>query len=278
MKKKLLLLSLVMLFAAPSMMAQLTKGTPGADIVRTGNRAKAGDFGFYFSFYNMGAEYMFGAFDRQFSGYESSRSPIPLVNVKYMVSNELEFRMGIEIKKQTLRANTGELSIPGDTDSFMNQTQNLLTMVDNIITPGIAYHFSKSNILDVYIGAELPLGYTRDRMRSRTDIEDNFYFQRYTSNTWNVGLAGFLGLQAYIGNLPLAIGMEWGIFGRFNLNNKGTFEVQMDKDSDPIKQYMITHDEIANEFGFGPFDEITTARKFFAGNQLRFTITYFFNK
>ena len=77
--------------------------------------------------------------------------------------------------------------------------------------------------------------------------------------------------------------MEWGIFGRYNLGNKSTTEFKADKDTDMVKSYNLTQDELEDLFGTtlgiaAPYDHIKSARKFFAGNQLRFTVTYFFNK
>lgn len=265
---------MVVVFAAPSsMMAQLTKGKPSADVIRTGNRAKAGDFGFFFGFYNSDVESLFGAFDRQ---YSFKRTPIPLVNLKYMASDNLELRVGIEIKKSTLAAKIGDRA-GGVADGFMETEQGVLTSVDNLLAPGFAYHFSKSNVLDVYFGAELPIGYTRDREYYKYVVEGDEGYDKATSMAWNVGLSGFIGVQAYIANLPLAVGMEWGIFGRYNLNNKSKYESKAIGNSDVIYKYDLNDADLRGLFG-GVYDEVKSARKFIAGNQLRFTVTYFFNK
>ena len=63
-----------------------------------------------------------------------------------------------------------------------------------MLYPGIAYHFSRRNLLDVYVGAELPLGWSSDR----SILESGDMTSRTTKSAFVIGLGAFIGLQAYI--------------------------------------------------------------------------------
>lgn len=253
MKKKILLFLIGVSCVAFSSVAQLTTGNTTANVVRTGNRAQAGDFGLYFGV----TSDIFG----KIVDSDIKVQAMPLVNLKYMQSDNLELRIGLELNKYS--------SVEKGSNEISNQVvdlKNKYVNVDNAIYPGVAYHFSKSNILDVYVGAELPIGYMREKTIREFDDDD---YEHITSSAFNLGLGGFIGLQAYIGNLPLAVGLEYGISGRMNMNQKTKIETQT-PGNDLITEY------VSNISGAGYSDNLKTARESFLGNQLRFTITYFF--
>ena len=126
--------------------AQITTGEPTAKVIRTGNRAKAGNFGLYI-----------GATSTMFSNMIDSNVdivPLPLLNLKYMTSDNFELRVGLEAYKLS-----ENISGTVDTDPGINEIKEKYGESTVMLYPGFAYHFSRLNILDVYIGAELPLGW-----------------------------------------------------------------------------------------------------------------------
>jgi len=260
MKKFLLIVMCVgMSFSA---LAQISTGNSTSKNIRTGNRAEAGNFGLY-----IGADLEFIKLSVK---DDVTVAPLPLVNFKYMASDHLELRIGLDLNKYSQNAK-GDLKV----DKKTYEVQNKVNHADHAIYPGIAYHFSNRNILDVYVGAELPLGYERYNLTSKWDGDDGYSIK--TKTAFNVGLGGFIGLQAYIGNLPIAIGAEYGIFSRLDTGLKYKNVEKASKESDekitysfdPASQNLLDMD--------GTYDKLS-ARNGSVGSQVRFTISYFFNK
>ena len=150
------------------------------------------------------------------------------------------------------------------------------------VSPGIAYHFSPKNILDVYVGATIPLGV--DAMNSvyetenyqvvtndatgthslqKYEVKDN-----YNYNSFTIGLGAFIGLQAFVADLPLSLGFEYGLTGMLRTNDKWYHEVA---DGEGNSQTYYTRDG-----DYLHFDQLTNKSKYM-GTDLRFTITYYFN-
>lgn len=269
--RKGLIFGLLMLMSCP-VFAQLTVGEPMAKKIRTGNRAEEGDFGIYIG----ATSNMFKAMFKDKQDFEIQ--PIPLVNLKYMVTDQFEARIGLEFSKK-------KEVVKGDmiTDSSYDENDNLTTSTvevknkvvdtDNRIIPGFAYHFSRSNLLDVYAGAELPIGWKRYSVTG----ENDGYYTNTTKSAFQIGLGAFIGLQVHIADLPLALGVEYGISsmfdGRLRIKNVskedgGSKETAYapDVDSFPMLKDRLTNDV---------YDSLK-ARKGEIGNQFRVTLTYYF--
>ncbi len=231
--------------------AQISTGETSSKVIRTGNRAQAGNFGMYFGatseiFKNIGA-----------SG--TKFSAIPLINLKYMKTDQLEYRLGLEWYDKYTSENTfgGEddkvkASATTDESRFM-------------FYPGIAYHFSPKNLLDVYVGAELPIGFGTEGKHTYVtgnDEDELNVTDGHTAKVFRVGVGAFVGLQAYIANLPIAVGVEYGVSTLYNHYNQGTFE----KDN-----YYLSEIDAAN------IDSQRSATKWKLGNQVRVTLSYYFS-
>ena len=255
----LLLLALLGLGTVDSF-AQLTTGKPSAKVIRTGNRAQAGDFGRYV-----------GATSNMFKDLFDSDVKInclPLINLKYMVSDQFETRLGIELYKTSER-------IKGDLHSFEENAapvfgDSKFANSSALFYPGIAYHFSKRNLLDVYVGAELPIGW--DSTRNIEEGDD--WKQKTSKNSFVIGLGAFIGLQAYIANLPLAIGVEYGISSRFDTGLKYKSEMTDEDGTQTLYSTDITSFPNLNP-GDEQYDKLK-ARKGEIGSQFRLTLTYYF--
>lgn len=247
MKKKLL--SIIVLIGAVSFAAnaQLTTGNPTAKEIRTGNRPQAGDFGLYTGLSSEGLIQLI-------SGYAT---PLPIVNIKYYATDKLEARIGIDVaagRNWEKGLFTGETAKSASTygESW------------GYIEPGIAYHFSKHNIIDVYAGAEIPLGYHTEVNRTISGSADTKTIAAETQ--FNIGLRPFIGLQAFIGDLPLAIGLEYGWRGYATLGEK-------------IKTTTVTggSKQVSYEaLGSGTTYDKLSAGSTLLGNEIRLTLSYYF--
>lgn len=273
--KKGLIFGLLVALSCPAF-AQLTEGEPTAKKIRTGNRAEQGDFGIY-----VGATTsMFKAmFDSEGSdGQEIEIQPIPLINFKYMLTDQFEARVGLEFskKKESVKGDyiTGT-DYDEQSENINYETENRKYKAidaDNRIIPGFAYHFSRSNLLDVYAGAELPFGWKRYKYST----EDSESSSSYTRGGFQIGLGAFIGLQMHIADLPLAVGLEYGISSMFDARGKvkavaesgGTKTVTYQPN---IESFPMLKEQLPDSSW-----ESLKARKGEIGNQLRITLTYYF--
>jgi hypothetical protein len=185
-----------------------------------------------------------------------------------MKTDNVEWRVGIEMfRASEFVKGNGETT---GSDKFEEKVK--LVESRHFIYPGIAYHFSNTNLLDVYVGAELPLGFERSVYFDEWQEGSNSYLISSKRTAYNVGLGGFIGLQAYVANLPIAIGFEYGIAGLKELGLKTRTETESPGNS-KVVTYQPNGVTIA---GYSNYEKLN-ARKGIIGNQLRFTVTYFFN-
>jgi len=254
MKQKIFVVLFLISCLSYSSLAQLTTGKSTANVVRNGNRASEGDFGIYFGTTTN--------IINKVRNSDVSLTFMPLVNLKYMATDHFEWRLGLELNKWS----TTEDGTQKDVKENSFDTGYKYTDVENSIYPGFAYHFSNTNLLDVYLGAELPLGY--NRLTNNQTLNNTDYINS-SSFAYHIGLGGFLGVQAYVANLPIAIGVEYGISSMFDFGLKTKHETKI---GDNDKQVTYTSDLSGINY-----DKLS-ARKGEVGNQIRLTLTYFFNK
>ncbi len=272
--KKIILLTainaIMLLFCTQTSFAQLSTGEPVARVMKTGNRPTAGDWGIFVGVSYSDFEGMFSK-DMTFEGF-------PLVNVKYYKSDNVEYRLGLQFQGTTERISgdivsssyneeTGEET--SEETSSMKLKQTLGT---NRITPGIAYHFSNKNLLDVYVGGQLPIGWNRDI----TLTEEDDYSYKVSKTPFTIGIGGFIGLQAFVADLPLAIGLEYGIsfMKEFGAKSKCTLKTE-----DDDEKYFTLDDssfsELFDSYKGSEFDKLSTSRKSI-NNDIRVTLSYYF--
>ena len=256
MKQKLILSLGIAVIMSITASAQLSTGINSSNNIRTGNRAEMGDFGLY-----LGAKtsiYKDLTEDFDLSG------TLPLLNLKYMYDSDLEVRIGVEIYRagKTLKGTIKD-------DAGKSDIKEKVVKSNYFIYPGLAYHFSKLNLLDVYAGAELPFGTSGNKSNS----EEGKSYSKYKQTSYHIGLGGFVGLQAYIANLPIAIGFEYGLASMFDFGLKGKSEVKL-PDQKATVSY-VPDNEVFGDYPMGPYNTLS-ARQGRIGSQMRLTLTYFF--
>lgn len=264
MKKRILFLILCAFCLSTATFAQITTGETSAKKIKSGNRAQAGDFGIYVG----GTTEMFkDLFDDNLNV-----KALPLINFKYMQNNNLELRLGLEFYKKT---GTTKAEIEDEYDNKIMTTESNTRSLEsrNYVYPGVAYHFSNKNLLDIYVGAEMPIGWERYALKSNSEVDGDKSTNNVSRGTFNIGLGAFIGIQAYIANLPLAVGFEYGISSMFHgrLRYKHVIE-----DSEGKKQTYYTNDLPGNQGWDGQYYDSLKIKQGEIGNQFRFTLTYYF--
>ncbi len=265
MKKFVTLLVLLSTVVVAS--AQISTGQSTSSVLKTGNRPTSGDWGIY-----VGTSY---------SDFESIIAPemtfegFPLVNIKHYLSNNLEARLGIQIQGTTTSTsgtNTYEISSTELTSKFKDKVSE----GTNRFRPGFAYHFSKRNLLDVYMGAEIPLGWNnRSVSYSKIDGSETYedFSKEVSSSPFFVGIGAFIGIQCFVADLPLAIGVEYGILGLKEFGTDKAKVVSLDEDGNKTTQYYISNANASESITY--FDSLNSSRSAFS-NDARITITYYF--
>lgn len=257
MKLRFLLLALLCA-GTLSAQAQITTGQPSSKVIRTGNRAQAGDFGLYF-----------GATTNMFKDVFDSDvklTALPLINLKYMATDRLETRLGLELYNTSEKL-SGDVLTGEENETY--EMTNKRGSTNFMLYPGVAYHFSKKNLVDVYVGAELPLGWNSEKAIQSVDGTEN----KCTKTSFVLGLGAFIGIQAYVANLPLAVGLEYGISSRFDTGLKYKNEIS---DPDGSQTYFTADNSQFKQISSQEQFDNLKARKGQIGGQIRFTVTYYF--
>lgn len=256
--KIFMLVILAIAFSTSQVNAQLTTVEPSAKKIKGGNRVEAGDFGIYMG---LTSDMFKGWFDKGLK-----ITALPLVNFKYMATDRMEVRLGAEFYKESTKASGDKLI--DDTTSEPNSSSSIDSR--NYFYPGFAYHFTPKNLLDVYVGAEMPIGWSRD---SDKTLDANVS-KSATKASFDIGLGAFVGLQAYIADLPFAIGVEYGISGLFQTCLKYKYEMI---DADSQKTIYYTKDPAVFQSNTDIYSDLK-AKKGEVGQQFRVTFTYYFKR
>lgn len=253
--------------------AQMTTGKPSSKVIRTGNRPEAGDFGIYLG---MTSEMFNGIIDK-----ELQMQALPLINFKYMVSDQFEARIGLELYKtsSTLKGNYTQ-DIEEQSFSLPASTRN--SNSNAMFYPGVAWHFSTKNILDIYVGAELPIGWDSSTSLDESgtveigetgDYISTISSHSTTKRSFVIGLGAFVGIQAFIADLPLAIGAEFGISSKFDTGVK--YKHVEEVTGNDTQTYYSSAIEDLPGYTNTQYDSLK-ARTGEIGGQFRFTLTYYF--
>lgn len=251
--KKLVFTALALCMGLVTATAQITTGESSAQVIRTGNRAEGGDFGIYLGGTSTMFKYMFlNDYTGDVSiGNTTSIDALPLINFKYMTTDNFELRLGLEWWTATSGGNAIGENADGD---FETKSKDKYT--NKYFYPGFAYHFSNKNLLDVYVGAELPIGWEVISATRFADYKGKDYDvdTKSVSRNFNVGLGAFVGLQAYVANLPLAVGVEYGISSLKTISSS-KYITDEEQEYEPAK---------------------ASGNTWNVGQQVRLTLTYFF--
>jgi len=281
--KKILFSALMACFAMTAS-AQISEGAPSAKKYTTGNRPTKGTFGLY-----VGAETDLFQ-DANAAAFGTFR-PLPIVNLKYMATDNFEVRVGLKFWKQ--RESLGYGNDAGDdkvnpgTALVEEKYSAKMVNADNQVRPGFAYHFTKSNLLDVYAGIEGIIGWRRAVATSWQKVDGNEVTNNQRNASIQFGAGAFIGLQAFIARLPLAIGLEYGISTMWD----GALKSHV-YHKDANSEYTVYQEDgnfVLNPFGTGALATVAgqrgdntfdymKARKGAWGSQVRLTLSYYFNR
>ena len=272
--KKILFSALMACFALTAS-AQISEGAPSAKKYTTGNRPTKGTFGLY-----VGAET--DLFQDKLGTVDGPNIQIlPIVNLKYMATDNFELRVGMRFWKQR-ESLSGTIEADEDAGLVKETVSNKWVTSDNQIRPGFAYHFTKSNLLDVYAGLEGMIGWRRNNIDLQSaEVDGVKGYANARSRNIQFGANAFIGLQAFIARLPLALGLEYGVGTTWDGALKTRTSTKVG-DNDAVVKYTVdptqfTNANIVSSQGVAAWDGLK-ARKGQWGSQIRVTLSYYFNR
>ena len=260
--RKFLVVTLIS-FLSVSAFAQLsTRENVDPYLFKTGTRPQAGSFGLYIGpsineMIDMANE------DINWRG-------IPLLNFKHYCTDRFVFRVGLQVYNTSKH-----LSYENTVFDSLSKEKYSQKKTYFIISPAIEHHFTPKNLCDVYVGLNLPLGVISDVNKEYSTFGSQEYYMDAIQNRFVLGLGGFVGLQFFIADLPIALGAELGIRGLWNFNAKTKHvQTQWNADEELETQTFYTSDL----FGGMAMGEKMSARKFDLGTDVRITFSYYFSK
>ena len=145
-----------------------------------------------------------------------------LLTFKYYLSKKTAIRIGINLSQKNIHtggtiADTVSGIIPFNTTKELNVRQ---TAREYILVPGIEHHFLESNIFDVYYGADLLIGFGRKLYEKNEDLKNgDYYHKKMTDGTFVAGLGGVVGFNVFIAQLPISLGLEYGLNLKWEFGN-----------------------------------------------------------
>jgi hypothetical protein len=217
--RKICLSLITVLLLSASVFSQLSTRENDATVLKLGSRPGSGDMALTFGI-----------------GLTSGGSAdLPIVNqltqgdiltFKYFASEGTAIRVGIKLYKDANSLKGDVVDINGD---FVQSSLEKYSSREYILAPGLEKHFSPGNIFDAYAGADLYLGFKRELLREEYEYDGGDY-QKYKeiSNPLVLGLGGVVGFNIFIAQLPVSIGLEYGL--NFKWTNEGKTKATYDYD------------------------------------------------
>lgn len=142
-----------------------------------------------------------------------------LFNGRYFFKDNMAARLGIRIYKDGQSSKgTVENDVTGNNISGREMRD---VKTEYLLVPGVERHFSNNNIFDVYVAGDLYLGFGRTLTVDNTDYNNGFYeHNRRTTPKYMGGLGAVVGVNMFVLDLPISIGVEYGLNAIFNFSNK----------------------------------------------------------
>ncbi len=265
MKKLIYITGILLLFLSVNTFGQLSDRVNNPSTLKVGTRPVQGNMGIYFGISYRDIKDWVETEEYEYTG-------IPLVSFKYYVTDTWVGRLGINSSKKS-KVEEGEID-PLVDGSFLVERRFNEVESKFIITPGFEYHFTNSNLLDVYAGALIPWGWTKEEYITDSRYTTGEYnYSTVTKRSYAYGYEFFIGLQAFIADLPLAIGFDMGVAGLGYFKDKYKHVNNVSVGGLTTDQTFYTVDKDA---GFKYRD--LTSKNFELEGNIRVTLSYFFGR
>lgn len=193
---------------------------------------------------------------------------------KYFKTSNLAFRVRFDVDKTTTTTR-GDVDTTGSSDTV---TYRRTRMSDRqyILSPGAEYHFGYNNVFDVYVAGDLQFGFEREvRIENEEYVAGSYNNLKQTTPSTLLGLAPSVGINFWIADLPLSLGLEYQTSLLWQFGGKTRVVNEVKTGNDVVVQEYYTQDQDA--FGNADDDGYSRlSRRYFETNQyLRFILTFY---
>ncbi len=241
--------------------AQLSTRENNETNVRIGTRPEKGDAVLQFSI-----PVVDQSGDNQAGLYSGTAlNPGDMLTFKYYLQDDMVLRAGLRIAADNMRTNgtaadSSESNLVTDFD--IQENLKAMTSSEFNLMGGIEKHFTNSNIFDVYAGGEAVIGRGRDRMISNETLFNGDVINMESSTRTTVfGLGGVVGFNVFVAELPISLGLEYGLSAKwvFGGKTKVNEEVNIDGGADYTAEYFTQE---ADGFGDPDLDSFLNTRQY----------------
>lgn len=221
--KKILLFTAFVALTVSQSFAQLSTRENYDVNLRMGTRPQAGDASLQFVLppFGIGEAGLFGG---------NSLLSNDFLTYKYYYTNDIVLRGGLRwsVESGSSKGTAADSSATNPiTSADLSEFSQKFVNRDFALGLGAEKHFSNSNIFDVYVGGEVMFGFAKDKVKENYDFfnGDQDYFTATTKSRL-VGFGLFTGFNMFVAELPLSIGLEYGLTGKWLLGGKTNFEFE----------------------------------------------------
>jgi len=237
---------------------QLTERLNDSTVYRFGTRPKKG---------TMALSVGFNFNDTIFSNFKLGNQGIFIMG-RYFITDRTAIRGSIKMSKYSHASRGYEL----DTTQTFSTSQIVHDLKRTkrfyAIMPGIERHFKYHNMFDIYFGGDAIFGLSRAQKITNDEYTSNIYSREsMTTPETDLGLNGVIGMNFFVGDLPLSIGFEYNASMIWKLGGK-THVVRETRDSNGNVNKDDYYTEDADADGNpDPYFYKTLRRRFAEGNQ-----------
>ena len=229
MKKTLLVITLLALGGSSAFAQGLSTRENEAIVAKLGARPVAGDAALNFVIPIVGLN------DDNEAGLFNGNllSPGDLLTFKYYHTDNFVLRAGIRLYADNDRMNGEVLNDEPSgnelTDGDLSRLETINQNREYTLALGFEHHFSNSNFFDVYTGADLLLGFHKNRTTTEREyavvdgtLDDILTRDLMTekTNSTVVGLGWVVGFNMFVAQLPISVGLEYGLSMKWLLGGK----------------------------------------------------------
>ena len=223
-------LLLLACFVLGTVSAQLTTRENRAFQPKFGNLPQAGDAALQFV---IPVSSIFGYNDdsRLYNGNLLQQGDF--LTFKYYQTDNLVYRGAVRVVFDNFvtvgtQADSSEFN-PIDEDFAIQDLKYKTIMNEFNLALGAEQHFARSNFFDVYAGGEILIGLGRDRSVREEDYfnGDKNYVTAVTP-TRIFGFAGVVGFNIPVAELPISVGLEYGLSGKWLFSGKTKVKEEVD--------------------------------------------------
>ena len=182
MKRIIIVVSFFFICFAAS--AQLMERESVQSSIKSGTRPEAGNFAFFIG------PGLFELMDLVDFEPDDDVLMLPLVNIKYYLTDQFEIRLGTSMYQSTKKLD-GVL-----TESTIGLAKDETHKSYFRVNPSFNYHFTNKNVIDTYAGAGIILGNQKDEIISENtyNIVGDYYKESVSNSSFVWGFSLYQGL------------------------------------------------------------------------------------